>query len=156
MDTEHEFQDDKTREPSFDLEKPEFSADSKAAGIDKTVELTKAETEPEYIKGVKLALVITAVTLVAFLMMLDMSIIVTVCSACWRQLMIRQFPQLPVTSTPYPMLDGMAVSICWPGNMSQSHARLTIQLRDTTYNREAVHSIQLQGAYSDHENQLMV
>jgi hypothetical protein len=34
--------------------------------------------EHEYITGVKLLLVITSVTLVAFLMMLDMSIIVTV------------------------------------------------------------------------------
>lgn len=37
-----------------------------------------AEPEYEYITGVKLLLVMASVTLVAFLMMLDMSIIVTV------------------------------------------------------------------------------
>lgn len=37
-----------------------------------------AETEYEYITGVKLWLVIASITLICFLMMLDMSIVVTV------------------------------------------------------------------------------
>jgi hypothetical protein len=37
-----------------------------------------AEEEQEYITGIKLYLVVSAVTLVAFLMLLDMSIIATV------------------------------------------------------------------------------
>jgi uncharacterized membrane protein YqjE len=120
MDAEHEFQDDKTRETSFDLEKPNVSTDAKAEEVNnKTVELAKVETEPEYIRGVKLALVITAVTLVAFLMMLDMSIIVTVRYPVDRQLMIRQSRQSQATSTLCQMLDGMEVFTYWPGTYSR-------------------------------------
>ncbi len=43
-----------------------------------TTTATVAEPEYEYITGIKLFLVIASVTLVAFIMMLDMSIIVTV------------------------------------------------------------------------------
>jgi hypothetical protein len=43
-----------------------------------TTATTTTEPELEYISGVRLFLVITATTLVVFLMMLDMSIIVTV------------------------------------------------------------------------------
>lgn len=38
-----------------------------------------SEGTPQYITGLKLWLVVTAVTLVTFLILLDMSIIVTVC-----------------------------------------------------------------------------
>jgi hypothetical protein len=47
---------------------------------DGNAESGNAQPEHEYISGFRLFLVITAVTLVVFLMMLDMSIIVTVCS----------------------------------------------------------------------------
>jgi hypothetical protein len=64
--------------------------------VEKTLNTSTPTTEAEqaeygYIKGFKLFLVITAVTLVVFLMMLDMSIIVTVSSIplppigdCWK------------------------------------------------------------------------
>lgn len=47
--------------------------------LDRSTEIAEAaETEYEYVSGVKLWLAVAAVTLVCFLMMLDMSIIVTV------------------------------------------------------------------------------
>jgi hypothetical protein len=72
--------------------------------------------EHEYITGVKLWLVLAAVTLVVFLMMLDMSIIVTVSDILlpWRQMtniVKRLFQELPVISTPYLTLGGMAAHI---------------------------------------------
>ena len=50
-----------------------------AKDIGKTSEAkTTDETEPDYITGFKLAILMSSITLVAFLMLLDMSIIVTV------------------------------------------------------------------------------
>ena len=60
-------------EPNIsELSNPEKPLD----GSTKPVEAT--ETEYEYITGIKLWLVIASITLICFLMMLDMSIVVTV------------------------------------------------------------------------------
>jgi hypothetical protein len=72
--------------------------------------------EHEYITGAKLWLVLAAVTLVVFLMMLDMSIIVTVSHIFLSQMLNtnivgRLSQELLAISTPYPTLDGMAAHI---------------------------------------------
>ena len=92
METENKFND----EAKLELGRPQGAAPSKdiaekaedASSNDKTAPTTTTTTENhdeefdhEYISGFKLFLVMTAVTLVFFLMMLDMSIIVTVRSA---------------------------------------------------------------------------
>lgn len=75
-----------------------------------------AEDEHEFITGIKLVLVMAAVTLVCFLMLLDTSIITTVCSLSlvleplvYAYHLIRPFLELPVTSIPSRMWAGMAV-----------------------------------------------
>jgi hypothetical protein len=93
MDIDNKFNDEKIREADFELGQPpdtptkdiadkaeDVSSNDKTAPVTTTAN-SDTETEHEYISGFKLFLVITAVTLVVFLMMLDMSIIVTVCSA---------------------------------------------------------------------------
>jgi hypothetical protein len=96
METENKFNDENIREANLELGRPQGATPSqdiaeKAEDVssnDKTAPTTTTTTENhdeefdhEYISGLKLFLVITAVTLVFFLMMLDMSIIVTVGSA---------------------------------------------------------------------------
>ena len=93
METENKFNNENIREANFELGRSQGVAPSKdipkkaenVSSNDKTALTTTTTTENndeefehEYISGFKLFLVITAVTLVFFLMMLDMSIIVTV------------------------------------------------------------------------------
>jgi hypothetical protein len=63
------------------LDKSEYNNKDEIRAPTTTTEKSDVDVEPEYVSGVKLFLVITAVTLVVFLMLLDMSIIVTVRSA---------------------------------------------------------------------------
>jgi hypothetical protein len=62
---------------SADLTNMEQKFDAEKSPSDSTT-TAQAEKQQEYITGWKLFVVIAAVTLVAFLMLLDMSIIVTV------------------------------------------------------------------------------
>jgi hypothetical protein len=97
MDKSNDFGDEKAARKNFELDSPQDAhtkpedVASKAEDIgpnektDPTITTLSTddgvpEVEHEYIRGLKLVLVITAVTLVVFLMMLDMSIIVTVSS----------------------------------------------------------------------------
>jgi hypothetical protein len=79
------------------------------------------ETEYEYITGVKLWLVIASITLVCFLMMLDMSIIVTVrfdnssMALAATDKSGRLFLESPLISTRSPMWAGTAAHIFWRG-----------------------------------------
>jgi hypothetical protein len=77
-----------------------------------------------YITGTKLGLVMLSVTLVAFLVLLDMVIIATVKRyTCWpglghgsdHEYEIRQFLALLVSFIPLKMSVGMAVRISWLG-----------------------------------------
>jgi hypothetical protein len=80
----------------------------------------EAQPEYEYITGAKLWLVLASVTLICFLMMLDMSIIVTVSSSSIIVLewpiphlsnVIRPSHKSPAIFMPCQMLAGMAVHI---------------------------------------------
>jgi hypothetical protein len=79
------------------------------------IELVATESDDKYLSGPKLWVVLGAVSLVLFLVMLDMSVVVTVCFLTLRRLFIyvpsRLFPGLQVTSTHWEMSDGMAVPI---------------------------------------------
>jgi hypothetical protein len=103
--------DDKNLEQKVDTEKS--PSDSRTA--------TESEKEHEYITGWKLVLVLAAVTLVVFLMLLDMSIIVTVsimlhdCHAYVTDKISRPSLASQVTFTHCQTLDGMAVHIFSPG-----------------------------------------
>lgn len=84
---------------------------------DDTVKTAEAvEPEHVYISGFQLWLVMSSVTLVVFLMLLDVSIIVTVSLDVLNCQKIidnrnRLFPELPATFTRCQMLGGMVVRI---------------------------------------------
>lgn len=119
-----------------DNQTADTTADIDSKDVTTTTTTTTTTAEPdEYISGIKLFLVIAAITLVVFLMMLDMSIIVTVCpfpSSChfspelllWsREMLIHKVSRLSqgllVISTPCRMWDGMGVFFCLRGTLHQ-------------------------------------
>jgi uncharacterized membrane protein len=90
METENKLNDEKIRKANFELGRPQDAApsndvankaeddSSNAPATTTTNQNIDEEFEHEYISGLKLFLVIMAITLVVFVMTLDMSIIVTV------------------------------------------------------------------------------
>lgn len=105
---------------------------------DDTVKTTEAaEPEHVYISGLQLWLVISSVTLVVFLMLLDISIIVTVSlgALSYKSRGIdshnRLFPKLPATSTRCQMLDGMVVRIFLQGEFLHIFPHYVPQLTRT-------------------------
>lgn len=123
-----------TAQTSGDIMATEFNASvqslagktaTEKMGDHEQTEVTEAkETEHEYLEGFKLYLLMASISLVFFLLMLDMSIIVTVrgSHSTWLHTTSRPTdtdtqhrPYLgsPVISTPFLILDGMAAHIYW-------------------------------------------
>ncbi len=107
---------------------PEVSSDPEKGAVGEVTPAGAPENTHEYITGVKLFLVMAGVTLVCFLMLLDTSIITTVCpyspSLNISALLTasRPFLELLVTSTPSRMWAGMVVHTCSLSKISsQSH-----------------------------------
>jgi hypothetical protein len=79
-----------------------------------------SDTQPEYISGLQLVAVLSSITLVTFLMLLDTSIVATVSIftfsiliLSYTNLLVRQFHASHPTSTPSTMWDGMGRRIYW-------------------------------------------
>jgi len=90
------------------------------------------DDKPEYLSGLRLWLVLASVTLVAFVMLLDMSIIVTVfsfppsmllqsvpCPSDNRVPAARQYLKSPMTFTLSAMLAGMGAPFSWPSKCAK-------------------------------------
>ena len=134
---------------------PEISSDPEKGAEGGVKPPHAVEDDHEYITGIKLVLVMVGVTLACFLMLLDTSIITTVCP---HSLVIecpvfayhptRPSLELPVTSTPSQMWAGMAAhtslqSTDIPSQVSYRTDKL--QLRDPAFDRKGLQQFQLQG-----------
>jgi hypothetical protein len=108
--------DEKPHVDSALISTTETKAESMEQPIEKPsvgseIPLVEPEPEYEYITGFKLVSVIASITIVIFLIMLDMSIIVTVseCHEAGRLLTgCRLSLESPAISIPSPMLGGTA------------------------------------------------
>jgi hypothetical protein len=97
---------------------PEISPEPEKGAEGEVKPAHTVEDDHEYIVGIKLILVMTGVILACFLMLLDMSIITTVCpySLVIERLIFAYRPtrlslELPVTLIPSQMWAGMVVHI---------------------------------------------
>ena len=96
----------------------ESSKKSTTEGSDEKVDMDKeSEQHVEFVTGYQLLTVVSSVTIVIFLMMLDLAIIVTVWQSqlrCYSPIAnprFRQFLILQVNFTPFLMWDGTVVPI---------------------------------------------
>jgi MFS family permease len=137
---------------------PDLSSDTEKGADGEVKPAAAAEDKHEYITGIKLFLVIAGVTLACFLMLLDTSIITTVCpySVIIERLLFAYRPtrpslELPVTSTLFQMWAGMAVhtflqSTDIPSQVSH-YVQYTdkLQLRNPASDGKGLQQFQLQG-----------
>jgi len=80
---------------------------------------TDAPIDPNYLKGLKLYLVVFGVSISYFLILLNSTVVVTVCQSGLRNpahihsplSSLRPFHQSQTTSTPFKISDGMAAHI---------------------------------------------